>query len=291
VKTKLIVCVITSTLMGATLAVADNLDEAKAAFADGRAAFERGDFERALTQFQRANSLAPAPSLSYNMGKTYEKLGRYREAVSAFERYLEQMGAPANNEDKKFQDDLRLRIEADRQLPERAPQGPAPAFPPPASAPPTSAQPSPSYPPQPYAYDNRYQPAYNPYAYQAPMATPRELRLASARRKRTNGVVRLVVGSAFLILGSALTADACARTLACSFSSSVSSTNRANGAVELAFSVPSLIVGLIVTPIGIANLAVGAREVSRIEHEPPPSAPAAPGQPQAFMFSTPTIRF
>ncbi len=68
----------------------DDLQEAKSAFADGRAAFERGDYERALQMFQRADVLAPAPSLSYNIGKTYEKLGRYKEAVKAFERYLEQ---------------------------------------------------------------------------------------------------------------------------------------------------------------------------------------------------------
>ncbi len=284
-KTKLFIGVMVATL--SAVAWADNLEEAKAAFAEGRAAFERGDYDRALTQFQKANSLAPAPSLSYNMGKTYEKMGRYKEAVSSFERYLEQIGAPANDEDKKFQEDLKLRIEADRKQPDRV-NTPTPT---PTDQPRPYYQPQPQPQPQPYYYNNTYQPAYNPYAYQIPIVNPREVRLNAAKRKRTNGIVQTVVGGFFLILGAAVTADACARTFGCNFGSSLSSTSqKSNATIELVFSVPSLIVGAIVTPFGIANLAVGARDVSRIEHEQP-AGPATPGQPHAFMFTTPAFRF
>src|ERR1700747_3288737 len=94
---------------------ADNLEEAKAAFAAGKQAFERGEYEAALKQFQRANLLAPAPSLSYNIGKTYEALGRFNDAALAYERYLELAGTPQTDEDKQFQETLRARIQADKK--------------------------------------------------------------------------------------------------------------------------------------------------------------------------------
>jgi hypothetical protein len=285
VKIKLLVCVMVATV--SSVALADNLSDAKAAFAEGRAAFERGDYERALGEFQKANALAPAPSLQYNMGKTYEKLGRYKDAVAAFEKYLELVGAPANDEDKKFQEDLKLRIEADRKQPDRAP---APAPQPGQPQPQPYYQPAPQ--PQPYYYNNPYQPAYNPYGYQQPIVNPREVRLSTAKRKRTNGIVQTTVGGFFLIMGVALTADACARTLGCNFGTSlVSSSRKADATIELVFSVPSLIVGAIVTPIGVANLAVGARDVSRIEHEKPAGGPTPGVAPQAMMLSSPVFRF
>jgi len=279
VITKLTTCVIAATLASLVgFARADNLEEAKAAFAEGRAAFEGGDFDRALAQFQRANLLAPAPSLSYNIGKTYEKLGRFRDAVLAFERYIELVGAPQNDDDKKFQEDLKLRIEADRRLPDKAPT-PQPT--------PQPYQPQPT--PQPQPYYNPYQPAYNPYSY-APVVNPRQVRLDTARRKRNSGITQLIVGVSFLIIGSALTADACGRTRGCNFSSSTSDSQKVNASVELVFSVPSLIVGVIVTPIGIVNLARGQGDYNRIQKEPVEKADNGI-LPQAFMFSTPTFRF
>ena len=294
--TKLRACVIVATLVASALvgrpgtARADNLEEAKGAFAEGRTAFERGDYERALSQFQRANLLAPAPSLSYNIGKTYEKLGRFRDAVLAFERYLELMGAPSSDEDKKFQEDLKLRIEADRKLPDRSAQTPQPYQPQPQPQP---YQPQPQ--PQPYYNNNPYQPAYNPYAYSAPMVNPRQVRLDAARRKRNGGITQLIVGGSFLIIGAALTADACARSIGCSFRSTNSlgvsnSTNNVNASVELVFSVPSLIVGAIVMPIGIANLVKGQADLTKVMKEPPDKAEAGI-LPQAFMFSTPPVYF
>jgi tetratricopeptide (TPR) repeat protein len=268
--------VILSTL-AAQVARADNLDEAKAAFADGKVAFERGEYERALAQFQRANLLAPAPSLSYNIGKTYERMGRYRDAVTSFERYLELVGEPKDDEDRKFQEALRKRISEDRNTPDR-----------PASQPPP---PEPVPPPQP---PPRYQPYYNPYGYQPsvynmPLIDSRQVRIDTARRKRNNGIVQLVVGATFLALGSGLTADACARSARCTFSSS--SQNTLAAGVELAFSIPSLIVGLIVTPVGIVNLAQGQGSLTKAEREPPTTGPSGPTGPRAMMFTLPPVRF
>jgi hypothetical protein len=143
----------------------------------------------------------------------------------------------------------------------------------------------------------RYQPYYNPYGgyqqpytYNMPQVDPRQVRIDVARRKRNNGIVQLVVGVAFLAIGSGLTADACARTLGCRFSSATSSQNTIGG-IELAFSVPSLIVGLIVTPVGIVNLAVGQGNLTKAEREPPTTGPSGPAGPRAMMFSLPPVRF
>ena len=39
------------------------IDDAKKAFAERNAAFERGDYEVALSAYQRANTILPAPNL------------------------------------------------------------------------------------------------------------------------------------------------------------------------------------------------------------------------------------
>ncbi|HZS39646.1 MAG TPA: tetratricopeptide repeat protein, partial [Polyangia bacterium] len=75
-------------LIPSIAAAAPDMEAAKAHFAAGKQAFERGEYETALAEFQQANAIAPAPSLLYNMGKTYEALGRYKDAAFAFDRYL-----------------------------------------------------------------------------------------------------------------------------------------------------------------------------------------------------------
>src|SRR5207249_1752529 len=107
-------------------ASATPLEEAKAAFAAGKVAFERGDYDGALANFQRANLLAPAPSLSYNIGSTYEKLGRYHDAVLAFERYLELAGTPQDDQEREFQTTLKARIDIDRKTPDKQVVAPPP---------------------------------------------------------------------------------------------------------------------------------------------------------------------
>ena len=59
----------------------------------------------ALAPYQRANMILPAPNLYYNIGATYERLGRYQEAALAFDKYFELAGPPQNDEDKDFQDE------------------------------------------------------------------------------------------------------------------------------------------------------------------------------------------
>ena len=88
--------------------------EAKKAFADGKAAFERGEYDNALQLFHRAALIAPAPSLYYNIGMAYERLARYEDSAIAFEKYLQLIEAPQTEEDRTFQANLRARATANR---------------------------------------------------------------------------------------------------------------------------------------------------------------------------------
>lgn len=183
------------TLLVTLSAHAAPIDDAKKAFAEGKAAFERGDYETALVAYQKANMILPAPNLYYNIGATYERLGRYQEAALAFDKYFEMAGAPANEEDKQFQEKLHARAEADRH---RADLPPKPATPaPPTTAPATTTMP----PPAPGAPTVAQPPYYmQPYVY-VPQQPPRELRLKDARARRGRAIALMAVGVPLAVAG------------------------------------------------------------------------------------------
>lgn len=165
------------------------IDDAKKAFTEGKAAFERGDYEQALAAYQRANMILPAPNLYYNIGATYERLGRYQEAALAFDKYFEMAGAPSSDEDKDFQEKLRARAEADRKRQDVAPTRQEPAQPPAANTPPP-------YQRQPYYYPPQQAPYYMPMA-----GPPREVRLRDARQRRTRAIVLMAIGVPMSVAG------------------------------------------------------------------------------------------
>lgn len=76
-----------------TVAVANDTDEirreAAAAFADGEAAFEAGDYPTAAERFGRAQALAPHPWTLYNLALSLGRSGRSLEAFVAFEQLAE----------------------------------------------------------------------------------------------------------------------------------------------------------------------------------------------------------
>jgi hypothetical protein len=189
-------------VLSALPARAAPIDDAKKAFAEGKAAFERGDYEQALAAYQRANMILPAPNLYYNIGATYEKLGRFQEAALAFDKYFELAGAPATDEDKDFQEKLRARSEADRKRQDVAPTPQQPA-PPPVGA----QQPAPYY-RQPYYA----QPQGQPY-YMAPPGPTREMRVKEAKGRRTRAIVLMAIGVPMSIAGIAVLAWAVAPTV------------------------------------------------------------------------------
>ncbi len=88
-----------ATVVGETQAVnvEAHLDNAaRELFLAGRAAYDAGRYEEALTQFQRAHSLSGRNELLFNIGQSFDRLRRDADAIEAFERYLET--GPAQDE-------------------------------------------------------------------------------------------------------------------------------------------------------------------------------------------------
>ena len=64
------------------------LREARAAFARGLEAYEAGEFETALREFERADEAVDSPDLMYDIALTHDALGHAHGALAAFEAYL-----------------------------------------------------------------------------------------------------------------------------------------------------------------------------------------------------------
>jgi tetratricopeptide (TPR) repeat protein len=67
----------------------DARTQAAAHTRQGQAFFQRGDFERALTEFQTALDLSAEPSLVFNIALCHDRANRPEDALRAFQRYLE----------------------------------------------------------------------------------------------------------------------------------------------------------------------------------------------------------
>jgi len=63
--------------------------EARALFLAGRVAFEEGRFEAAIRHFEASYELSQRAALLYNIAQCYDRLRRDRDAMEAFERYLQ----------------------------------------------------------------------------------------------------------------------------------------------------------------------------------------------------------
>src|SRR3954466_15422242 len=68
---------------------ADGLaDEADLQFQRGAQAYRRGDYESALEHFLASNRLVQNQNVVFNIGHTYQRLGRYPEAFRYFSEAL-----------------------------------------------------------------------------------------------------------------------------------------------------------------------------------------------------------
>jgi len=65
------------------------LDEARAVFELGTAAYEEGRFEAALRHFQRSYELTESPDILFNVGTVADRLREDELALDAYERYLQ----------------------------------------------------------------------------------------------------------------------------------------------------------------------------------------------------------
>jgi tetratricopeptide (TPR) repeat protein len=86
---------------GAPLALGQSTqdDEARALFEAGLVAYESERFESALMYFQRSLTLSGRAKLHYNLGLTFERLGRGPEAIHSYTLYLQAMPATENREE------------------------------------------------------------------------------------------------------------------------------------------------------------------------------------------------
>src|SRR5215471_19233726 len=91
-------CLVAAVMTTAAAARADELEDARALYARGKAAYDAGDYQGALSQFSRAYALHPTPALLFNMAQAsrLSGAGHCAEALELYERYLEQDPAPEN---------------------------------------------------------------------------------------------------------------------------------------------------------------------------------------------------
>lgn len=75
-------------------------------FNAGRAAFDQADYESALTYFRHAYRTSGRAALLYNIGIAADRLQRDKEALQAFEHYLDRAEKPPR------ETEVRTRIEA-----------------------------------------------------------------------------------------------------------------------------------------------------------------------------------
>ncbi|MBL8914273.1 MAG: tetratricopeptide repeat protein [Archangium sp.] len=77
-------------LLVAGVAHADEVEvRARAAALEGKKAFDTNDFVKAISKYEEAYRLKPAPGLLFNLAQSHRKAGHLDEALSYFKRYLE----------------------------------------------------------------------------------------------------------------------------------------------------------------------------------------------------------
>jgi tetratricopeptide (TPR) repeat protein len=76
--------------------VDDTKARAKALFDEGRAHYDLGRFAEALTAFEKAYEVMPLPAFLFNIGQCHFQEKRYGRAVFFYERYLEVLPDASN---------------------------------------------------------------------------------------------------------------------------------------------------------------------------------------------------
>lgn len=84
-------------------------DAARAAFKDGRIAFDRGRYAEALERFEHAYALSGKSELLYNIGIAADRIREDERALEAFEQYLKETPSSSQREQ------VRMRVVALRE--------------------------------------------------------------------------------------------------------------------------------------------------------------------------------
>jgi tetratricopeptide (TPR) repeat protein len=93
--------------------------KASAHFKQGQAFFNRGDFDRALAEYQAAYEISAEPLLVFNMALCHDRAGRPEQALASFKRYLE-LAPEGTVADEAREDVARLTPIVDKLAADRA---------------------------------------------------------------------------------------------------------------------------------------------------------------------------
>jgi hypothetical protein len=100
-------------LAAATAHADDSVEaQAKARFEEGRAAFDQGDYDRAVKKFEEAYRLKPHPDVLINIATSYERIYNPTEARKSYELYLKESSATS-----PLRELAEKRLKVLRQLP------------------------------------------------------------------------------------------------------------------------------------------------------------------------------
>lgn len=94
-----------SSLCSPAPALADETEEAREAYRQGREAYKAGNYREALVYLKRAHELKPMPALLRYMGDTYYKMNKARQAITEYKKYLKE--APMAEDRAKIEERVR----------------------------------------------------------------------------------------------------------------------------------------------------------------------------------------
>ncbi len=89
-------------------------------FNAGRAAFDQADYESALTYFRHAYRTSGREALLYNIGIAADRLQRDKEALEAFEQYLDRAEKPPREAEVRTRIEALKKSIAEKEATERA---------------------------------------------------------------------------------------------------------------------------------------------------------------------------
>src|ERR1051325_5634913 len=69
-------------------APAATAEDAKERFKRGEAAYQKGSYDLAISEWEAAYAADPRPRIQYNLYQAYERLGQLSNASQALQRYL-----------------------------------------------------------------------------------------------------------------------------------------------------------------------------------------------------------